>query len=162
MHDKTALLIVDVQNGFVNEECSAVPSIVEALQHDFNYIAACRFYNPPQSPFRSQMGWHKVSKNSPEFELAFKPDDKTFIYDKPGYSGYTPELETWLKDNAIEKVIICGINTEVCVLHTATDLFLNDWHAVVLEKACGSTKGSEYHQAGLLAIKHCVGFQSII
>ncbi len=162
MHEKTALLIVDVQKGFVNDQCHIIPSVVEALQNDFDYIAACRFYNPPNSPFRSQMGWHKVEKDSAEFELAFTPKESALVYDKPGYSGYTPELESWLKSNNIDKVMVCGINTEVCVLHTATDLFLNDWHTVVIDKACGSTKGSEYHNAGLLAIKHCIGDKSII
>jgi nicotinamidase-related amidase len=158
----TALIIVDIQHGFVNEHGAALPARVEALQKQYNHIAACRFFNPENSPFRSLMGWHKMPMGSADAELAFTPDAHCFVYDKPEYTALTVELMDWLETNDIGRVHVCGINTEVCVLHTATDLFLEGFDVFVLKDLCASARGDAYHEGGLLAIRHCIGDDRLI
>jgi len=46
MHSKTALLIVDLQKGFINEHTAHIPALVQELIPSYQTIFATRFYNP--------------------------------------------------------------------------------------------------------------------
>jgi hypothetical protein len=43
---KTALLVVDVQKGFINEHAAHIPDLVQGLIPHYQTIFATRFYNP--------------------------------------------------------------------------------------------------------------------
>jgi nicotinamidase-related amidase len=156
------LLIVDCQHGFINDETRPLIPPITHLQSNYDRVIASRFYNPPVSVFRGRMNWHNVSRDSDEFELAFDPVDGIQLVDKPGYSSMTDDLLNILGDDHDHPIDICGINTEVCVLYTATDLFLANYNIQVLTNYCGSTRGSDYHQAGILTLRHSIGNERVI
>ena len=48
------------------------------------------------------------------------------VLEKRTYTALTPELMTYLKENKIKDIYLCGIDTDACVLKTAIDLFENN------------------------------------
>ncbi len=77
------------------------------------------------------------------------------------YSGfYMTDLELVLRGLGIATVVIAGVNTNNCVLHTSFDAHARDFGVVVLEDGCGSMNGEEYHQAGIRQIGASIGWVS--
>ena len=119
---KKALLIVDVQNGFVNNKTKHIPALVEKLQYNYELVIASRFINLPDSPYRRLIKWNHLSPETDEIELAFKPQEGTIIIDKYIYSCIDELFLQLLKENEINAVDICGIDTDICVTKCAVDL----------------------------------------
>lgn len=67
-----ALLIIDVQKGFINEYTRELPGKIEKLQNNYANVYAMQFINLEDSMFRKQLNWHKLSLNTQDTELAFK------------------------------------------------------------------------------------------
>jgi nicotinamidase-related amidase len=135
----TALLIVDVQEGFVKGGPNGISSDIEALQGEYRYVAASRFINRDHSPFRRLIGFFGLGSDSSEIALAFQPEAHVFVFDKYFYSCLVPEFQRWLARNDISTVHVVGLRTENCVLKTAVDLFeSNIYTPVVLTAYCSS------------------------
>ena len=67
-----ALLIIDVQKGFINEYTRELPGKIEKLQNNYANVYAMQFINLEDSMFRKQLNRHKLSLNTQDTELAFK------------------------------------------------------------------------------------------
>lgn len=48
------------------------------------------------------------------------------IFNKKIYSAVNDEFKTYIKENDINSIFLCGIDTDACVLKTAVDLFENN------------------------------------
>ncbi|MCW9033232.1 MAG: cysteine hydrolase [Rhodospirillales bacterium] len=156
------LLIIDVQQGFINPSTAHIPAMVEELQHAFSTVMVSRFFNPPGSPYRRLMEWEIFAPRSPEGELAFKPRDDAYIFDKAIYSALSPQVESTLTSKGINEVVLCGIATDNCILKTAVDLFENGYKPIVIADACASHGGPECHEAGLMLLKRFIGADQVI
>lgn len=55
------------------------------------------------------------------------------------------------------KVYLAGVDTDCCVLTTATSLFENNIRPIVLTKYCASNGGPQSHEAGILCLKRLIG-----
>jgi nicotinamidase-related amidase len=154
---KSCLLIVDVQNGFINEWTKHVPSLVEAAQMDYDYVVATRFFNPERSFFRSLIKWDRFSVGSDDIPLAFNVRKDALIIDKPLYTCVTEEFIRWLKERYISVVHVCGIDTDICVTKCAVDLFERGVEPVVLGGLCASYAGEEAHRNALSTLERYIG-----
>ena len=144
-----ALLIVDVQRGFISADTAHIPGIVQALQHDYEHVYVTRFINPDPSPFRSLLDWHRFGAGTADTALAFEPRGDATVIDKSGYSAATPALLDGFARLRIEDVDLCGIETDACVLLTAVALVEAGIRGTVLPDACASLGGPEFHAYGL-------------
>ena len=63
-----ALLIIDVQKGFINEYTRELPGKIEKLQNNYANVYAMQFINLEDSMFRKQLNWHKLSLNTQDSE----------------------------------------------------------------------------------------------
>jgi len=78
---------------------------------------------------------------------------------KRRYSGfYMTDLELILKSFGVETVFIAGVNTNNCCLHTCFDAQARDFGVILLEDACGSMNGQEYHEAAVAQIEAALGW----
>ena len=152
-----ALLIVDVQHGFINDSTRHIIPLVENLQNRYAHIFATRFTNTTGSPYRNLMDWHRFGAGSQDTELAFRPLPEARIIRKSTYTCVTPDFLDTLRQQRVTKVHICGIDTDVCVMKCAMDLFENGIRPVVLSKASASHAGDEYHQNALLLLRRQIG-----
>ena len=159
---KSALLIVDVQKGFINKHTAHIPALVQELIPSYQTIFATRFYNPKGSNYRRLMNWHRFSKESPDFELAFAPTENVMIIDKPIYTCVTDAFLTMLDEFSITEIHIVGIDTDICVSKCAVDLFEKGRTPFVLATYCASCAGPYFHKAALQILARYIGKRQII
>lgn len=150
------LLVVDVQNSFINEFTAAIPGRVRLLieRGRFDQVLFTRFVNVPDSPYRRLLDWHECAE-PPATEISLElaelvePDR---VFDKPGFTGIPDDLATRLRQDEPDEVAIVGIDTDMCVLKVAMDVFDLGITPVVLVDCCASTAGLQAHLAGLATL----------
>lgn len=151
------LIIVDVQNGFVNASTHNIPKAVEAAQRGYSHVIATRFYNPPGSLYRSLIGWNRFEAGTDDVDLAFAIRDDAVVIDKPRYSCVDGALLELLRTWNVCSVDVCGIDTDICVMKTAVDLFEAGIVPCVISELCASHGGPEMHAAALRILRRYIG-----
>jgi len=141
-----ALLIVDVQYGFLNEHTKHIPKLD----------------NKPVSFYRDLLDWHKFGKDTQEFKLAFEPRSEATIIDKPIYSCVTPNFLKLLTSKEIRRIDVCGIETDICVCKCAVDLFEAGIIPRVLSKYSASCTGNDSHIQALETLKKFIGERQVL
>ena len=156
-----ALLVVDVQLGFVNRYTYHIPQRIRRLieRGEHEPVLFTRFVNTPGGPYQRFLDWHECAE-PPETDLApeltaWAAPDR--VYTKPGYTGIPDELADRLRDLEPEEVTVVGIDTDMCVLKVAMDVFDLGIKPVVLVDCCASTAGLQAHLAGLAVLARNVG-----
>lgn len=155
------LIVVDVQNGFINPYTCHVPERVARLiaEGAFEPVLFTRFVNTEGSPYRRYLDWHACA-DAPETEIvpelrASAENGRVFV--KEGLAGMPPELTRYLERNQVERVYVVGIDTDMCVLKVAMDAFDQGIQPVVLVDCCASTAGLLAHLAGLAILSRNIG-----
>lgn len=157
-----ALLIVDVQRGFINSHTAHIPSLVERLQHEYQTVFATQFSNPEGSNFRRLIHWQRFTPGSTDIELAFVADPKTQVIHKSIYSCVTDRFLSDLRREKITEIHVCGIDTDICVTKCAVDLFESGLTPFVLEKYSASHAGEAAHAGAINVLKRFIGKGQII
>jgi nicotinamidase-related amidase len=162
------LIVIDVQNGFVNDRSKhALPGVVAAItaaREGGVPIFFTRFINDEGSSWETLIGWKRL-RTSPEIELhdeiadLAKPDE---IVDKRSYSSFIGEIETHVSLTGARTVALCGIATDGCVLKTAVDLFESGVRPVILTDAVSSHAGDAVHEAGLMLLSRFIGREQLV
>jgi len=132
------LLIIDVQEKLVNALNKSV--VVTRTQ---TLAKAAKILKIPviatqQYPKGLGLTVEAVSQN-------FTPDSK--IFDKTSFSavkeeGFLPILKSFNK----KQIVICGIETHVCVHQTVADLLEEGFEVYVVKDACASRNKYEFKQ----------------
>ena len=154
-HD--ALIVVDVQNDFlpggalaVNDGDAVIPLINECMQlfaAGRLSIYATRDWHPDDHCSFTENGgiWPKhCVADSPGAQFAERlafPDDVTIVSkgtvsEKEAYSGFQGTgLSDQLQEKGVERLIVGGLATDYCVLHTVNDALENGFDVVILTNA---------------------------
>jgi nicotinamidase-related amidase len=156
-----ALIVVDLQNGFINEFTGHVPDRVVTLIESGAYdpVLYTRFINMPDGPYPRFTGWD-ACMGPPETDLVdaiARHATPEVTFDKHGYAGIPEALERYLVDHGIERVTLVGIDTDMCVLKVAMDAFDLNLEPVILIDCCASTSGLQSHLAGLAVLARNIG-----
>jgi len=81
------------------------------------------------------------------------PVDGEPVIDKPGKGAfYQTDLESMLRNCAIENLLVAGVTTEVCVNTTVREANDRGYRCIVLSDCCASYF-PEFHEMGLKMIK---------
>jgi len=160
---KDCLVIVDVQNGFLSDKTCEVPDkILELLKKKkFNHIVGTKFVNVEGSPYTELMGWRGLMDDNSRQVNKIVVENCEKIFTKTIYSCFTKEFESYLKDNHIEKLFFLGIDTDCCVLKSATDCFERNIPFEVLINYCASNGGMESHNAAIRVMQRTIGEKTI-
>ena len=155
------LLVVDVQRGFINEFTQHIPSRVRRLIEtgDYGPVLYTLFVNTEGSPYQSLLNWHACA-GPPETDLVetLAPlADQRNIYPKHGLAGVPQELAERLRNETMSQLSVVGIDTDMCVLKVAMDVFDMGIEPVVLVDCCASTAGLQAHLAGLAILSRNIG-----
>ena len=123
------LLVVDVQNGFVTSDTAhAVPTIASLTDRWLRLggqLAFTRYHNYPGSAFERLMDWRELY-GPPDTDLVEElvPYTATAqVIDKGTYSGLTRELLQTIHRSRVTDLVVCGIDSDLCVLATVFDAF---------------------------------------
>lgn len=160
-HARSLLLVVDVQNGFVNEHTAHVIApvnvLIGACSGRGSHVAYTRFVNTPDSGYVRWIGWARFM-HDPENALFDDLDAGAGpVFVKHGYTAFTDEFSEYVAGLRVERLILCGIATDGCVLKTAVDAFERGIEPVVVTDACASHAGREVHEAGLMLLSRFIG-----
>ncbi|MBT8767723.1 cysteine hydrolase family protein [Metapseudomonas boanensis] len=136
---RQVLLVIDVQPSF-----SPPDWLVEGIRlllGTMPSVATVERHDESRTPFQRQLGWSPA------------PDDDSLItadqiFIKHGYAP-TPETIAHLKALAPERVLVCGIQTETCVLAAGFALFDAGLQPTLITDL---TVGSSLDRSGQLGI----------
>ncbi len=165
--DGTAVVVVDVQNGFCHPDGSlyappseeAIGPISELVQRARDagaQVVFTRDVHPPEQ-FEDahyydefeRWGEHVVEGSwEAEIveELDIRPEDH--IIEKHTYDAFQKtEMDGWLSARGIDDLVFCGTLANVCVLHTAGSAGLRDYRPILVEDAVGYIEESHREYA---------------
>jgi biuret amidohydrolase len=167
---KTALIVVDMQNDFLEFPSVATRAAQVILPNLKRAIAFCR-----QSEIRVVYTTHVHRHNgcdlglfaisapkiasgailadgSPGAEIhpAIAPLARDVIIKKHRYSAfYGTDLEIVLRGMGVDTVVVAGVTTENCCHATARDAFFRDYKVVFLSDATGAHDYLDVGQGGM-------------
>lgn len=177
---RAALVIVDVQNDYCHpqgalasagEDVSGVKNIIPNLQKLYTFAKQnhipCIFVQTIHRDATDSKVWKKRAAGRmlkicrPESwgagAYGVIPDDNDIIVYKHRYSAFinTP-LDTILRSNEIDTLILTGVATNICVESTARDAYMLDYQVVFMEDGT-ATFMEGMHEATLVNIKAYFG-----
>lgn len=158
---KKTLIIIDVQNYFVNELTKSIPEKIAKHidKADYDFIVFTRFINKKGSNFFKLLNWKKMLSGD-ETEIhnsLIKFCDKKNVFTKNSYSIFKARgLSEYLKNNRIESLYLCGIDTEACVLASAFECFDLGFDVKIIKELCFSHSGKSLHNSALKIIEKCI------
>jgi nicotinamidase-related amidase len=163
-----ALIVVDVQNGFVNRHSEhAVPAIA-GLIADWTAlglpVAFTRYLNTPGSAYEKYFDWTRLT-SSPETDLSPLIANQVGehpVVDKYGYTLFDDNGARLVRERGWQDLVFCGIATESCVLKSAVDAFEQSYGPWIVTDACASDAGPEVHDAGLTVARRLIGRRQLI
>lgn len=156
--DSTAVVVVDMQNGFCHPEGSLfAPDSEAAIDPVTDLVARAReagasvVYTKDTHPEEQFAGNHyydefdrwgeHVVEGTWDAKLHDDLDvcEADHVVEKHTYDAfYRTELEGWLDARGIDDLVIVGTLANVCVLQTAASAGLRDYRPILLEDAVGA------------------------
>ena len=156
--ERTAVVVVDMQNGFCHPDGSlyapgseaaidAVTDLVADARDAGAQIVFTRDVHPPEQfddahyyDEFDQWGEHVLEDSWDAATVdALEVSDADHVVEKHTYDAfYETELDGWLTARGIDNLLICGTLANVCVLHTAGSAGLRDYRPVLVEDAIGA------------------------
>jgi len=165
--DHTAVVIVDMQNGFCHPDGSLyapgseaviepITDLLERARGAGSQVIFTRDVHPPEQfddahyyDEFEQWGEH-VLEGSWEAEIVdeLAVEEADHVVEKHTYDAfYNTELEGWLTARGIDDLVICGTLANVCVLHTGGSAGLRDFRPIMLEDCIGAIEDDHHEYA---------------
>ena len=156
------LLIIDVQQDFINENTKEYVDKIESLIkiQKFNYIAFTKFINTEDSNWYKDLNYRGCLTEEGQKIVINTENYK--VFEKKIYSALTNEFKEYLMQNNITEVYLCGFDTDACISKTALDLFENNIKVFILEDCCMSSAGEKVHNCAIDNLKRLIGNNKII
>ena len=156
------LLVIDVQNDFINDNTSKILKKIEDLvkSDKFDNIIFTRFINDENSIWYKKLNYDGCMTSH---GMAITIDTGIHkIFDKRIYSALNDELKNYIVDNNIDKIYLCGFDTDACISKTALDLFENNYDVYILKDYCMTTAGIDLHNVYINNLRRLIGEDKVI
>ncbi|CAL9672743.1 hypothetical protein SUDANB15_07525 (plasmid) [Streptomyces sp. enrichment culture] len=167
--ESTALLVIDVQQGFINRHSRGVLPAIVRLMGRWRAAGApmvlTRFHNELGSPYETITGWTRLRTPEEQTladELAPFVPAAAAVIDKTRSSALTPEAARLIRDAGWTDLVLCGIDTDACVYDTAVAAYQSGYRPWIVTDACASTGGIKYHEAALLLASRNLGVNQLV
>jgi nicotinamidase-related amidase len=160
----SALLVIDVQRGYINDATRHLPERLNAFLDDhlgeFDRVVAARFENTESCSHRRLRGYDAMA-GPPDTDLCpgiERPGVE--VITKSTYSVFRePAADVLLAPGRIRTLYITGLNTGNCVVANAFDAFDRGLDPVVLADLCGSFHGRDAHERALELMRGVSGIR---
>ncbi|MFT9097507.1 cysteine hydrolase family protein [Liquorilactobacillus sp.] len=159
---KKTLIVIDYTNDFVADKgaltCGvpgqAIDTNIVTLANKFFANHDCIIF--PTDLHTQDDPYHPETKLFPPHNLAntwgrklfgnvgkwfdlHKNNEEIYFYDKNRYSAFAnTNLENFLRTHHIEELYLCGVCTDICVLHTAIDAYNKNFKITIPQNAVAS------------------------
>lgn len=147
-----AIIIVDVQKAF-----PVPPELIQKIEQrsrGFRQRVLTKFVNHPDSLFHRKLKRSSCLPGDPDGELAMHPKPGDIVLEKAGYGLKAEQIEQ-LKAAGIHRALVCGVDTDACVLGVVFTLFDAGIDCEVDRELCWSSTG--LHDAALQIVREQFG-----
>ena len=154
---KSALLVIDVQNYYINKHTQDIPKKIENFigKSDFDFVLFTQFVNHKSSNVYKVFQWGKMM-SSPDIDISdnlIRFTNKNNVFQKDTYSTFKSKVfRSFIEKNNIEKFMLCGFDTDACIMATAYEGFDLGYSITVLDELTKSHSGNDYSKSALRII----------
>jgi len=155
--ETSALLIIDIQNDYFEGGKNTLANTLEALANAEDILARFRARGLPvihvQHIGSLSAGFFLPNTWGVEIHEKLSPGDNEPVILKHSPSSFLgTELKELLIEKGIDRLIICGMQTDVCVQATTKDAKQFGYHITLLEDACAA-RSLEIHKNTIEALR---------
>jgi nicotinamidase-related amidase len=163
--EKTALIIIDMLNDFVEEDGALVvpgakdlvPTQVKILkksrQESLTIVYLADNHMPDDEEFKVWPKHSVAGTRGAEVVDELAPSKGEKVIPKRRYSGFFgTDLDLTLREAEISNIILVGVLTDICVMYTSADASARGYNVYVVADGTGSTV-KENHQFALQHMK---------
>lgn len=163
--DRPALIIIDMINNFDFEhgnilanKAKQITQPIYQLKKQFQLqrqpvIYVNDHYNLWQADFDKLISYCLNEKSKPIIEM-LTPDENDYFLIKPKHSAfYGTALNTLLHQLKVNTLYLTGIAGNICVLFTANDAYMREYHLVIPENCIASNADTDNANALLMMKK---------
>lgn len=179
--ERTALIVVDMQNAFCHKEASFTKMgadmqlCIDAIPGCRRLVDAAHAASVPaiylQSDWRADYSDGGIIFNEilgamaevkalvtgtwdAEIVEELTPGEQDYVIKKNRFSGFcNTQLEPLLTSLRVERLVVCGVTTNICVESTVRDAAQRDYRCFVVKDAVGEVN-QEMHDAGLRSMEY--------
>ncbi|MFX1579840.1 MAG: cysteine hydrolase family protein [Promethearchaeota archaeon] len=157
---KTSLVVIDMLNDFVEEKGTlVVPKAKSLLPNQTRLLEAARKagvmvmyltdnHEPDDDEFEKWPPHAVVGTWGSKVVDALKPEKDDKVIPKRRYSGFFgTDLDLRLRERGIEKVVLTGVLTDICIMYTSADASARGYDVVIVEDATASTSEENHNFA---------------
>jgi len=167
--EKRALLVIDVQNYFINKFTNNIPGKIakylEINKTKFDYVLFFKFVNSRKSNWVRLSNWQKMFK-SPEIDIVPELNqfvNKNNLFTKTAFSCFKAKgFADFVRNKKINDLYLCGLDTHACIYCTAMEAYELGFNIHVIADLCAASHGLNYHLNSLKALKRNLGDKIII
>ena len=165
--DNTALVVVDMQNGFCHPDGSLyapgsesviepIATLIDRARDADVQIVYTRDVHPEEqfedAHYYDEFDrWGKhVLEGSWEAEIVeeLPVREEDHVVEKHTYDAFQEtEIDGWLSARGIDDLVFCGTLANVCVLHSAGSAGLRDYRPILVEDAIGYIEEDHHEYA---------------
>jgi nicotinamidase-related amidase len=152
---RTALIIIDMQRDFLQPGGFGDAALGNDVSRLHAAVAPCADVLAAARKVGLLLSTRVKATGEPGHDIIpeLYPVAGGPVIDKPGKGAfYQTDLELMLKNRSIEKLLVCGVTTEVCVNTTVREANDRGFRCIVLSDCCASYF-PEFHDMGLKMIK---------
>lgn len=156
------LLVIDVQNDFINEHTKNTLTKIKELvdSNKYDLTAFTRFINDENSIWYKKLDYKGcMTKDGQSIAIDTKNNK---VFDKTVYTAVNDALKNYIRENNISEIYLCGFDTDACIQKTAIDLFEQNYDVYVLKDYCMSHAGKEIHDLYIQNLSRLIGKNKII
>lgn len=167
---KKVLLVIDVQQQFVNSAASFLPAKIAAFltnnESKFDHVFFFKFKNDRQSNWFQQLGWKQMLEDS-EIKLAaelrpFASQENSFVKQASFSVFRVDSFVNWLRQQTDVEFYLAGLDTDACIYQTALEAFERGYPVKVVTDLCAASHGKKYHRCALKCLERNLGQQVLI
>lgn len=152
-----ALIIVDVQEGFLTERNRwIIPNIQKAIREDdYDLYIEAVFHADPGSLWDKQTGWtFPLSPTVPEVKELLPSETIRVVKTTKSAFGGDKDISAILKEKSVDEVRIIGLDTNDCVMATAFNSFDAGFETYVLEDCTESSDDGSLRAAAIKILRN--------
>jgi nicotinamidase-related amidase len=173
--DRTALLVIDMQNDFVlpgaalaTPRAMAIVPLVAALTREarangYPVIFTREQHRPDGSDYGIELCFEprhcEEGMGGDEIVEGLEPEPGDLvILRKRRYDAFLgTDLDLWLRNHGIENLLVTGVCTDICVISTVQHARNLDYRVFLIEDGVDGTS-AERHRAALLCMSHVFAY----
>lgn len=167
-----AVLVIDMLNEFVTGRLGSerarkivgpLSEFIEKAREAGAFIIYAKDSHIPRIDFElRKWGEHALrGKESSEIVKELSPKEGDYIVEKRRYSAFfMTDLDLLLRELGVDTLILTGVSTDICVMHTAADAFYRGYR-IVVPKDLVESISEEGQERGLNILKELYGAEIV-